>query len=140
MIVVDTSAVLAALAGRPADERLAARLAGDPDLHAPHLIDVEIIHALRGLVAGGHVTEDRAADVRSDFADLSIVRYPHHPLADRMWELRHNLTAYDAAFVALSEALRTPLITCDARLASTGARGTRIELFGSKPLRKRKQT
>ncbi len=84
---------------------------------------------LRRLVARSKLTEERAADARLDFADLTIVRYPHHPLADRMWELRHNLTAYDAAFVALSEALGVPLITCDARLASAAENATSIELF-----------
>jgi predicted nucleic acid-binding protein len=62
-------------------------------------------------------------------AELTIVRYPHHPLADRMWELRHNLTAYDAAFVVLSEALGVPLVTCDARLAAAIEHSAAIELF-----------
>jgi predicted nucleic acid-binding protein len=129
LIVVDTSAVLASLVGRPRNERLADRLAGDGDLHAPHLIDVEIIHALRRLVRARHISEDRAVDARADFADLSIVRYPHHPLADRMWELRHNVSAYDAAFVALAEALGTRLVTCDMRLATAPGHSARIELF-----------
>ena len=64
-----------------------------------------------------------------DLADLSIVRYPHVRLADRMWELRADLTAYDAAFVALSEALGAPLVTCDAKLAASGRRSTVVELF-----------
>jgi len=129
VIVVDTSAVIAALAGRPPIEGLSARLRSDADIHAPHLIDVEFLHALRQLVAGRKLTEDRAADARSDFADLPIVRYPHHPLADRMWELRRNLTAYDAAFIALAEALGVSLITCDGRLARTGGHQARVELF-----------
>lgn len=130
MIVVDTSAVLAVLTGRPRDEDLVRRLADDADLHAPHLIDVEVVHALRRLVSSGDLTQDRAADVRSDFADLSIVRYPHSPLADRMWELRHALSAYDAAFVALAEALGIPLVTCDLRLARAAGHQARIEAFG----------
>lgn len=129
MIVADTSAVLAALAGRPADPDLVERLGEDPDLHAPHLIDVEVLSALRRLVASGALSEDRAADVRTDFADLSLTRYPHHPLADRVWALRGNLTAYDAVFVALSEVLECPLVTCDAGLASAARRLTRVELF-----------
>ena len=129
MLVVDTSAVVDALAGRPADERLLARLGADGDLHAPHLLDVELLHALRGLVLAGHLSEDRAADARADFADLAIVRYEHGFLADRIWELRH-MTVCDAAFVALSEALDVPLVTCDRRLAgATGHRG-RVELYG----------
>jgi predicted nucleic acid-binding protein len=127
VLVVDTSAVLTALARRPPDPRLIARLAHDGDLHAPHLIDVEILHALRGLVRGGKLTADRAEDLRADVADLAITRYGHEPLADRVWELRDNLTAYDATFVALAEALETPLVTCDARLAR--APGVSAELF-----------
>ena len=129
MLVVDTSAVLAALLARPPASDLVDRLSGDPELHAPHLIDVEFLHALRRLVAGGSLTEDRAADALQDFERLSIVRYPHHPLIARIWELRHNLTAYDAAFVGLAEALGVPLITCDARLAAAPGHGARIELF-----------
>jgi predicted nucleic acid-binding protein len=129
MLVVDTSAVLAALVGRRPDRRLRARLGDDGDLHAPYLLDVELLHLLRRLVATGRLTEDRAADARADFADLVIMRYPHLPLADRIWALRHNLSAYDGAFVALSEALDVPLVTCDARLAAAPGNTARIELF-----------
>ena len=127
MLVVDTSAVLAALAARPPDLALITRLADDGDLHAPHLIDVEILNALRGLVRSGQLSEDRAQDVRSDVDDLAIIRYGHQPFADRVWELRDNLTAYDATFVALADALEAPLVTCDARLAN--APGVTAELF-----------
>ena len=127
MIVVDTSAVLAVLAGRTPDGALVQRLTDDGDLHAPHLIDIEILQALRGLVRGGKLSLDRADDVRTDVADLTITRYGHEPLADRVWALRDNLTAYDAVFVALSEALEVPLITCDARLAA--APGIAAELY-----------
>ncbi len=116
MIVVDTSAVLAALLARPPNARLVTRLAADGDLHAPHLVDVEFLHALRRLLRRGEVTGDRVAQVRLDFADLSITRYPHTMLADRIWALRENLTAYDAAFVVLAELLGAPLVTVDARL------------------------
>lgn len=129
MVVVDTSAVLAALVARPQATGLVERLSSDADLHAPHLIDVEIIHALRRLVTIRHLTEDRAADARSDYANLLIMRYPHVALADRMWALRDNLTAYDAAFVALSEKLRAPLITCDRALAGSPGHEAEIEVF-----------
>ena len=128
MIVVDTSAVIDVLIGRPADSRLAERVAGAGELHAPHLIDVEFLHALRRLVVTGKLGVDRAEDARQDFADLAIVRYPHGPLADRMWELRHNVTPYDAAFLALAEALEVPLVTCDGRLARSSGHHAHIEL------------
>ena len=127
MLVVDTSAVLAALAERTPDGELVQRLADDGDLHAPHLIDIEILQALRSLVRGGKLSADRAEDVRTDVGALAITRYGHEPLADRVWALRDNLTAYDAVFVALSDALEVPLITCDARLAA--APGIVVELY-----------
>jgi predicted nucleic acid-binding protein len=129
VLVVDTSAVIAALAGRPRIAALRRRLGTDGDLHAPHLIDVELIHALRRLVRRGDLSEDRAEDCRSDYADLTIIRYSHQALADRMWELRKNLTAHDAAFVALSEALAVPLVTCDARLVEASGHRADVHLF-----------
>jgi predicted nucleic acid-binding protein len=133
MLVVDTSAVVAALVGRPPDRKLLERLGADGDLHAPHLLDVELLHVLRRLVATGHLSGDRAADARVDFADLVVVRYPHHPLADRIWALRPNLSAYDATFVALGEALGVPLVTCDARLAAAPGHRAQVELFTPAP-------
>ncbi len=129
MLVVDTSAVVAALTGGPGADGLRARLAGDGDLHAPHLVDVEVLHALRRLVAGRALTLRRAEEARADFAELAVVRYPHEPLADRIWELRNNLSAYDAAFVALAEALGVPLVTCDAALARAPGHRADVELF-----------
>jgi predicted nucleic acid-binding protein len=129
VIVVDTSAVIGVLAGQPAIPSLIDRVLGDGDLHAPHLLDVEFQHVLRRLVIGGALSDDRAADARVDFADLTVVRYPHVPMADRMWELRHNVTAYDAAFLALAEALDVPLVTCDARIARAPRLRASIEVF-----------
>jgi predicted nucleic acid-binding protein len=129
VLVVDTSAVIAALAAADPPLELLERLASDNDLHAPHLIDVEFLHALRRLCFSGDMSEDRAADARVDFRDLAVVRYPHEELTDRIWELRHNLTAYDAAFVALAEALEAPLVTVDGRLATAPGHAARVELF-----------
>ncbi len=130
MLVVDTSAVLAALAAPDADPDLIARLSEDGDLHGPHLIDTEILHALRRMTLTGAIGDDRAADVLKDFALLTLMRYPHEPLNERVWELRGNLTAYDATFVALAEILSVPLVTCDAKLASAPGHAASIELFG----------
>jgi predicted nucleic acid-binding protein len=129
VIVVDTSAVVAALAGHPAVPGLAERLSAEGDLHAPYLLDLEFIQALRRLEAARELTTDRARDALTDLADLTITRYPHLPLADRVWSLRANLSAYDAAFVALAEALEVPLVTCDARLARAPGHGAAIEVF-----------
>ena len=129
MLVVDTSAVLGALVGRPPDRRLVDRLSSGGDLCAPHLLDVELLHALRRLVIGGQLSEDRAADARNDFAALAVDRYDHVALADRNWELRHNLTADDATFVALAELLGVPLVTCDARLADAPGNRAVTELY-----------
>jgi predicted nucleic acid-binding protein len=129
VLVVDTSAVIGALVGRPPDRQLLDRLSVDGDLCAPHLLDIELLHALRRLVIGGQLSEDRAADARDDFAALAVARYDHVALADRTWELRHNLTAYDAAFVALAELLDVPLVTCDARLADAPGNRAVIELY-----------
>ena len=130
MLVVDSSAVVAALVVRPADEALLDRLASDDDLHAPHLLDVEVLHALRRLVTGGDLSEDRAEDARDDFADLAVTRYPHRPLADRIWGLRHSLSAHDATFVALAEALGVHLVTCDNRLTRAPGHQASVEVFG----------
>ena len=129
MIVVDTSAILTILLGRPGIPGLADRVRSDDDLHAPHLLDVEFQHALWRLVRRRAISDDRASDALTDLADLAIVRYPHVPLADRMWALRHNVTAYDAAFLALAEILAVPLITCDARLARAPGHRAAVEVF-----------
>jgi predicted nucleic acid-binding protein len=133
LLVVDTSAVLAALTASDRPPGLLERLTGDGDLHAPHLIDTELLHALRRMTIGGQLTEDRAADARTDFADLALTRYPHQPLSDRIWQLRHNLTAYDGTFVALAEKLDTTLITCDSRLATAPGNNAQIELLDLGP-------
>lgn len=130
MIVVDASAVIARLIGRPHDPSLNTRLAREAEFCAPHLLDLEVLQVLRRLVTRALMTEDRANDARHDLADLTIRRFPHVPLRERIWDLRANITAYDAAYVALAELLDVPLITCDARLAHSIGHHARIELFG----------
>lgn len=131
MIVVDASAVIDVLVPERADPTLTERLRGDGNLHAPHLVDVEVTHALRRLVASGELSSDRASDARVDAAELRIQRYPHRPLLERAWELRNYLSVYDAVYVALAELLEAPLVTCDARLARASGHTAAIELFSS---------
>ena len=126
-MIVDASAVLRALlpGGDPA---LAERLGGEREVHAPHLIDLEIVSALRRLCRREQLTEDRARDALTDVMDLNIRRFPHEPLLTRVWELRENLTAYDAVYVALAEALDAPLLTADRGLAAAPGNEAVIEL------------
>ncbi len=125
MIVVDASVLVDFLLGRPeALDALAVELAGHEQqpLHAPELIDPEVLNALRRLAIGGRVTDRRATEAVLDLANTRLIRYPHAPLCQRVWELRNALTAYDAIYLALAEALDDPvLLTCDAGLAA-GAR------------------
>ncbi len=129
MIVVDTSVVLAVLTARRPPERLVERVADGGELHAPHLLDVEMLHALRRMTADGTLPLDRAEDALAEFAELAVLRHSHEPFADRVWALRHNVTAYDGMFVALAEALDAPLVTSDARLAGAPGVSAMIELF-----------
>ena len=129
MLVVDASAVVELFVRQPRNTDLADRVLGDPQLHAPHLVDVEVTHALRGLVARGELSGDRASDARVDAADLRMVRYPHLPLLRRAWELRQSLSTYDGVYVALAELLEAPLVTCDARLAEAPGHTASIELY-----------
>lgn len=131
MLVVDTSALLEAIIAVDPPPGLIERLSEDGDLHAPHLVDIEVLHVLRRLTTRGELNSDRAEDARADFANLALVRYPHVRLSDRIWELRHNLTAYDAAYVALAEALDVPLVTCDRRLREAPGHTAQVEVFSS---------
>jgi predicted nucleic acid-binding protein len=128
VIVADSSAVVDALAGQSSDPELRARLRLER-LHAPYLLDIEVMQAFRGLVRRGVLSADRAADASRDYAILRVTRYPHLPLLERIWQLRDRLSAYDAAFVALAELLDATLVTCDARLAASTGHEARIELY-----------
>lgn len=125
MIVVDTSAAIAALLGRDAAR---SALAGRR-LLAPHVIDAEIAHALRGLALGGKVTEPEASRVLGVWRAMAVDRLPMAGLLPRVWELRANLSAYDAFFVAAAEVHRVPLVTADRRLASAPGIRCTIELI-----------
>ncbi len=129
MLVVDASAVLHALSADHPNELLVRRLSDAASLHAPHLFDVEVLNGLRRLVGRRQLTLDRAQDAITDLADLALVRYPHIGFADRIWALRANVTAYDAAYVALAEALDCPLVTSDARLGRARGHAAHIECY-----------
>lgn len=129
MIVADASAVLEVLLRMPAAAAVESRLF-DPSetLHAPHLIDVEVAQVLRRYARKGEVDSQRCQAALTDLADFPITRYSHDWLLPRVWELRDNLTAYDAVYVALAEALDAPLLTGDRRLASAPGHHARIEV------------
>jgi len=99
------------------------------DLAAPELIDLEVLQALRRLVRSDAMNEVRAASALFELTLTPVARLPHLPLADRVWELRDNLSAYDAAYVALAETLGAPLLTSDRRLASAPGLRCEVELI-----------
>jgi len=131
VIVVDASVVVGALVGRPAIRGLAERLRAEGELHAPHLLDIEVVHAIRRLVRTGAISDERAIGSLQDLAELNLIRYPHGVLLERIWSLRHNVSAYDAAYLALAEALDAPLLTCDARVARAGGHSAIVEVLGA---------
>ena len=130
MIVVDASALLEFLLQTPLGTRVEARLFRDQDeFHSPHLADVEVSQGLRRLVRAGEVSADRAADAIADLVDLDLHRHSHLDLLSRAWKLRANITAYDAMYVALAEALDAPIVTCDAPLAKAPGHQAHIEVI-----------
>jgi predicted nucleic acid-binding protein len=129
VIVTDASAMVEVLLRFPAAEAIETRLfAPGETLHAPHLLDVEVAQVVRRYVGRGEIDRERGRRALAILADLPVRRYPHVPLLPRIWALRDNLTAYDAAYVALAEALDAPLLTRDARLATAAGDRARIEL------------
>jgi len=130
MIVMDASAavdwLLQTSAGRHIEHRM---FSARESLHAPHLLDLEVAQVLRRLVRDGTVPANRADDALRDLLDLRLTRYSHFMLLPRVWQLRHNFSAYDAAYVGLAEKLGAPLITRDGRLASAPGHAAVIELF-----------
>ena len=129
MKVIDASVLVQALGQTRETAAVAELLAEDVDLHAPHLVDVEVTSALRSLVRRGEISEDRARDARIDLGELALTRYPHGALLDRAWELRHSLSTYGAVYVALAELLDAPLLTSDARTARATGHSAKIELI-----------
>ncbi len=130
MIVVDSSAILEVLFRSPVGIEIE-NLIFSPfqNLCAPHLIDLEVVQVLRRYCSSGDISSERAQAALDDFKDMPISRYPHDILLHRIWELRKNITAYDAAYIALAEALPATLLTCDKRLASAPLHNVNIKVF-----------
>ncbi len=129
MIVVDCSAVVDALTGVTGTQQLRSLLAAE-DLHAPSLLDVEVVSALRGLTLRGELSQARAEDLLTDFEDLPLQRWPTaDALRRRAFQLRDSISAYDAAYVALAEALDCVLVTRDRRLARSSGHSVSIQVW-----------
>jgi predicted nucleic acid-binding protein len=129
LIVVDASVLVELLAYTPKAAALERRLlASVGEVHAPHLIDIEVAQVLRRFVMIGDLRPERGVAALDDLAEFPVHRHPHAHLLPRIWELRHNLTAYDAAYVALAEVLDAPLLTCDRRLGRASGHGARVEV------------
>ncbi len=105
---------------------------GDPreNLHVPHLFGVEVLHALRRLALAGQVSETRSNRAINAMLSMRLTRYPHEPFVKRIWELKENVSAYDAAYVALAEALEAPLVTTDGRMAQAPVHKAKVEFYG----------
>jgi predicted nucleic acid-binding protein len=135
MLVIDASAATELLLARPAAEAVAGHVSAHGlDLHAPHLIDVEIVSAVRRVVASGDARPQRGEEAIADLLDLPLARYPHDILLPRIWELRETFSSYDAAYLALAEGLSddgVPLLTTDARLARAVRAHTAIEVLSA---------
>ena len=130
MIVVDASALTEVLLQTRAAPKVSKRLFRPGEtLAAPQLIDVEIAQVLRRYEAAGQLDESRAREALTDLADMPITRYQHVVFLPRIWELRRNMTAYDATYVALAEALEVSLVTRDSGLAGAPGHHAVIELL-----------
>jgi predicted nucleic acid-binding protein len=130
VIVLDASAAIDWLLQTAAGQQIESRIySRGESLHAPHLLDLEVAQVLRRLVREAAVSVPRADQAIQDLLDLRLTRYPHFVFLPHIWRLRHNLSAYDAAYVALTEKLGATLITRDARLASALPHTLSVELL-----------
>ncbi len=117
MIVVDASVVVAALLDSAALGDWAINVMAQDSLAAPEILDAEVTNLLRRQVLAGRVSDEIASLARVDFDAVTLDRFPFAPFGERVWELRRNVTAYDGWYVALAEAIESPLATLDGRLA-----------------------
>ncbi len=131
MIVLDASAAAAVLLNLGGDApRIRERMGQAGDLHAPHLFEIEVASVLRRHALNGSLSPGRARLVLGRLSTLSISLYPHTAMLPRIWELRDNVSAYDAAYIALAETLEAPLVTRDARLARAPGIRAEVEVYG----------
>ena len=130
MIVLDASAAIEWLLQTPAGIKIEKRVFSPSEqLHAPHLLDVEVAQVLRRFVREKTLSEQRAREALEDLDDLPLNRYPHDFLIARVWDLRAALTAYDAVYVALAEVLGAALLTCDRRIAAARGHHANVEVI-----------
>ena len=131
VIVLDASAVVVVLlnlgAGAP---RIRERMDRVDDLHVPHLFEIEVVSVLRRYALNGKLSSARARLALDRLSTLKLSLYPHTAMLPRIWELRDNVSAYDAAYIALAETLGAPLITTDARLARAPGIRAEVEVYG----------
>ncbi len=130
MIVLDASAAVDLLLRIGAFGRIEERLLRSGEtLHVPYVFDAEVLQTLRRWALKHELTLERGREALDDFVALEVTRYPHLPLVERIWALRENLSAFDAAYVALAEALAAPVVTADSALARTSGHRATVELF-----------
>jgi predicted nucleic acid-binding protein len=130
VIVADASAIVELLLDTDNGATVAERLLDPAEtIHVPHLLDVEVAHALRRYALSGAIEAEEGEDALDGFLALPLHRYPHSSLLRRAWELRDSLSAYDAVYVALAEFLSAPLVTADRRLAAAHGHRARVELI-----------
>ncbi len=131
MIVLDASAAVDWLLQTPAGVRIEHRIyLRSETLHAPHLLDLEVVQVLRRLVREGVILLQRAEEAWNDLLDLRVTRYPHRVLLPGIWQLRDNFSAYDASYIVLAERLGAALVTRDGRLAAAASvQAAWVELF-----------
>jgi len=130
VIVLDASAAIDWMLQTPAGRRIEKRIfSQNESLHTPHLLDLEVVQVLRRLVREQAVSAHRADEAIQDFLDLRTTRYPHLVLLRRIWQIRDNFSAYDAAYVVLAEKLGATLITRDSRLASASGHHATVEVI-----------
>lgn len=129
MIVLDASAAIEWLLQSPAGIEIDSRIfSASETLHTPHLLDVEVAQVLRRYVRDKAITAQRGQEALDDLNGMPLTRYPHNFLIPRVWELRATLTAYDAVYVALAEALDAPLLTCDRKIASASGHSANVQV------------